>query len=73
MDNRRIQLLISPKDIYNKLSEDDKNKYKSIEIKNATLCHNGDVIIECLLLKDGINKEVKYCQNLLDEGALHVE
>lgn len=58
MDNNvfEFKLLIEPKDIYDKLTPEQKERFKDIKITNITLYSDGNVEIECLALMDRIIK-----------------
>ena len=54
MSNYKFKLAIRPKDIYDRLIPDQKDRFNSIEITSAKLLDYGIVEIECLALKDEI-------------------
>ena len=72
MCNYKIKLKISPNDIFNKLSYNDKKRFNSIEILNTTLLQEGSVIIECLISENKI-KDTEYLQHLFSDGDLIIE
>ena len=56
MSNCKFNLSVRAKDIYDKLSPKDKNKYKNIMITDAKLFNNKELIIECLALNDDVEE-----------------
>lgn len=72
MSNYRIKLFINPSDIYDKLSANDKEKFKEIEILNTSLCGDGCVEIECLALEES-NKGIQYRQSLLGNSNIMIK
>lgn len=72
MCNYKIKLKISPNDIFNKLSYNDKKRFRSIEILNTTLLQEGSVIIECLISENKTN-DISYLQHLFSDGDLIIE
>ena len=56
LSNCKFNLSVRAKDIYDKLSPEDKNKYKNIMITDAKLFNNKELIIECLALNDDVEE-----------------
>ena len=47
-----VKLYIEPEDIFNKLSEEDKNRFKKCVFDNAEKMPDGTVEITCLLFEN---------------------
>lgn len=73
MNIHKFNLYINPKDIYDKIEPNQKDKIGSVVITNAQLFGNGCVHIECVALEKGIEitpkKEPAYIQSLMDDGG----
>lgn len=72
MNNYKINILIKPDDIYNKLSPEDKKRFKDVMITNAILLDDGSIKIGCLLTEDK-PKDVEFIQLFCSDGYLTVE
>ena len=66
MSNCKFKLIIEPKDIYNRLIPEQKERFSNLKITNVKLLDNEIVEIECLALKDDI-LENPYRQTLLND------
>ena len=72
MEQYRLKLLIEPNDIYNRLSPEDKERFKEVKIINATLLHDGSVELECLVLENSIINCISHQRLLSNDGYLKV-
>lgn len=60
-----VKFYISPKDIYDKLSDEEKNRYNSVAIKNTYIENDGTVMVEAFCYNDTPMTEDAFRRKLL--------
>lgn len=72
MNKCHLKVYLDPQDIYNKLSPDDKERFKNLEIIKSELTPDGSIEIDCHVYEADTKTSDILRQKLLSDGYLKV-